>query len=209
MSHPIIIQYQRKNWRYQHKFETCYVIGTMQALSLCKHCFRTASRKSRTTKVRRPGGFAARVDDALRYIKSLPGKSYGPRAGFLARIQRGGMILHSLHNAPGHGVSVRLHFETLSKLGNCIKSDLYLSVLGILASRVRCNVTNFARLDELKFHYEVQESSTSVTSLQRKVLSLKKFLSFFNLYMQSLSNIKYFNIKYFFDRSSNNDSQGT
>jgi len=32
-------------------------------------------------------------------------------------------------------LSARLHFETLSKLGNCIKSDLYLSVPGILAPR--------------------------------------------------------------------------
>lgn len=45
-------------------------------------------------------------------------------------------------------VSARLHFETLSKLGNCIKSDLYLSVPGILAPRARCDVTNFTRLDE-------------------------------------------------------------
>lgn len=92
---------------------------------------------------------ASRRRVTVLYIKSLLGKSYGPRAGFLARIQRGGTILHSLHNAPEHGgVSTRLHFETLSKLGNCIKSDLYLSVPGILAPRARCDVTNFARLDE-------------------------------------------------------------
>lgn len=51
-----------------------YVAGAMQALSFCGHCFRcTAPRKSRTTKVRRPGGFVARVDDVTVY-KVTPGK---------------------------------------------------------------------------------------------------------------------------------------
>lgn len=129
--------------RYGRKFETHYVAGAMQALSLCKHCFRcTAPRKSRTTKVRRPGGFVARVDDVTVY-KVSPGKVMVPTRGFSPEYKEAArsFIPCTMHRSTAR-LPARLHFETLSKLGNCIKSDLYLLVPGILAPR--CNVTNFA-----------------------------------------------------------------
>lgn len=82
--------------------------------------------------------FAVQVvsSTTLRCIKSTRGKVTVPSflapagEGFRAGIQRGRRaILHSPHNAP-RCLAVRLHFETFSKLGNCIKSDSYLSVTG-------------------------------------------------------------------------------
>lgn len=94
------------------------------------------------------------VDDVTVY-KVSPGKVMVPTRGFSPEYKEGparSFIPCTMHrSARGRASRARLHFETLSKLGNCIKSDLYLSALGILAcARARRDVANFARLDELQ-----------------------------------------------------------
>lgn len=64
-----------------------------------------------------------------------------PTRGFSSEYKEAArsFIPRTMHRGTGASLSLslsaRLHFETLSKLGNCIKSDLYLSVPGILAPR--------------------------------------------------------------------------
>lgn len=78
---------------------------------------------------------SSRGSTTLRYIKSPREKLWSPRGVSRRNTKRPRDPSFPAQCTGARRLSARLHFETLSKLGNCIKSDLYLSVPGILAPR--------------------------------------------------------------------------
>jgi len=73
-------------------------------------------------------------------------------------------ISHSPHNAAGRAparLAPRLHFGTFSKLGNCIKSDLYLSVAGAPRSSAR----------DVRRRGSVRDSARALTSISSEMFN--------------------------------------
>lgn len=111
---------------------------------------------------------SSRGSTTLWYIKSPREKLWSPRGVSRRNTKRPRDPSFLAQCTGARRLPARLHFETLSKLGNCIKSDLYLSVLGILAPPEMQRHKFRATQRALSSITEVG-SSTSVSSLQRKI----------------------------------------
>lgn len=110
---------------------------------------------------------SSRGSATLQYIKSPREKLWSPRGVSRRNTKRPRAILHTPHNAPERGVSARMHFETLSKLGNCIKSDLYLSVLEISLPSLSLARSLVLSLSQCDATLRISHDSTSVVEFHR------------------------------------------
>lgn len=110
---------------------------------------------------------SSRGSTTLRYIKSPREKLWSPRGVSRRNTKRPRDPSFPAQCAGARRLSARLHFETLSKLGNCIKSDLYLSVPGILVPR---EVQRHKFRATQRALSSITGSSTSVSSLRQKII---------------------------------------
>jgi len=128
------------------------VVATQALFSLYSNLGNLGRRRKFAVQV-----VSSRGSTTLRCIKSPREKLWSPRGVSRRNTKRPRDPSFPAQCTGARRLSARLHFETPLKLGNCIKSDLYLSVPGILAPR---------EMQRHKFR-ATQRALSSITDLQR------------------------------------------
>lgn len=117
---------------------------------------------------------SSRGSTTLWYIKSPREKLWSPRGVSRRNTKRPRDPSFLAQCTGARRLPARLHFETLSKLGNCIKSDLYLSVPGILAPPEMQRHKISRNSTSVKFHYRSRIFN------ERILVTMKNYFKIFN-----------------------------